>query len=45
MWKTKTFETREQMENFITFYSNKYGLVWHEVSINNGYGLEYRFLN
>ena len=44
MWKTRTFETREQMENFIKYYSEKYGLQWQEIFINNGYALEYRFL-
>jgi hypothetical protein len=44
MWKTKTFKTKEQMENFIQYYSQKCGFTWQEIFINNGYGLEYRFL-
>jgi hypothetical protein len=44
MWKTKTFKTKEQMENFIKYYSEKYGLQWNEIFINNGYGIEYRLL-
>ena len=44
MWKTRIFETREQMESFIKYYSDKYGLQWKEIFVNNAYGIEYRFL-
>jgi hypothetical protein len=40
MWQTKEFKTRQAMEKFISSHKIQY----HEIFINNAYGIEYRFL-
>lgn len=42
MWKIKEFKTREKMLDFIG--KNKDKMQWHEIFINNSYGIEYRKL-
>jgi hypothetical protein len=40
MWKTRVFKTREQMRAFLT--ANDGRIQWHEIFVNNAYGVEYR---
>ena len=40
MWRIKVFKTRFAMQVFI----DSHKIEWHEVFINNSYGIEYRFL-
>ena len=40
MWETKTFKTKEKMNNFINKNKNK--IQYNEIFINNAYGIEYR---
>ena len=42
MWITKEFKTKEKMTSFIE--KNKDKIQWHEIFINNAYGIEYRKL-
>lgn len=42
MWRIKTFKTKEEMQNFI--YKNNSKMEWHEIFLNNEYGIEYRRL-
>ena len=42
MWKTKTFKTKAAMEAFIAKNDEK--IQWHEIFVNNAYGIEYRKL-
>ena len=42
MWRIKEFKTREEMLNFIGKNGNK--MQWHEIFINNKYGIEYKRL-
>lgn len=42
MYRIKEFKTKEQMANFIARHSGK--IEWQEIFINNGYGIEYRWL-
>jgi hypothetical protein len=44
MWKIKEFKTKETMQNFIEYYSKHSNFRYQEIFINNGYCLEYRFL-
>jgi len=43
MWKTKTFNTIEERDNWIEKNSHKYQI--DIIFINNGYGVEYRKLH
>ena len=40
MWTTKTFKTRAAMQKWIDKYGAR--IQWHEIFINNAYGIEYR---
>jgi len=42
MWRTKTFKTKKEMDRFIDVYGHR--MEWQEIFINNGWGIEYRFL-
>lgn len=42
MWITRTFKTKENMQKFLDKNKNK--IQWHEIFINNAYGIEYRKL-
>lgn len=42
MWKTKTFRTRIEMDRWL--FKRDGRIQWHEIFINNGYGVEYRKL-
>jgi hypothetical protein len=42
MWKTRIFKTKEAMNQFLL--RNEGRIQWHEVFINNAYGVEYRKL-
>jgi hypothetical protein len=42
MWTTKVFKTREAMERWIKRNGHRY--QYHEVFINNAYGLDVRKL-
>ena len=42
MWKIKEFKTKEEMNKFIE--KNGHKIQWHEVFINNSYGIEYKKL-
>lgn len=38
MWQVKTFKTKQAMQKFIA----KHKIQWHEIFVNNAYGIEYR---
>lgn len=42
MWRIKTFKTKEEMQNFIN--KNDHKMQWHEIFVNNEYGIEYKRL-
>jgi hypothetical protein len=42
MWITRQFRTKQTMEKFLA--KNGYKIQWHEIFINNAYGIEYRKL-
>ena len=42
MWQIKTFKSKEKMKRFIEVYGHR--MQWHEIFINNGYGIEYIML-
>lgn len=42
MWNIKTFKTKQAMQQWIE--RNDHKTQWHEVFINNAYGVEYKAL-
>lgn len=42
MWRTKTFKSREAMCWWLGQFGSR--IQWHEIFVNNAYGLEYRWL-
>ena len=42
MWQIKVFRTREKMEEFLNRHSGD--IQYHEIFVNNAYGIEYRKL-
>ena len=40
MWQTKTFKTKKLRDDWVRRNSHKY--QWHDIFINNGYGVEYK---
>lgn len=42
MWQIKTFKTREAQLAWIE--RNEHRVQWHEIVVNNAYGVEYRKL-
>jgi hypothetical protein len=42
MWIIRTFKSKENMQKFID--KNRGKIQWHEVFINNGWGIEYKRL-
>lgn len=42
MWTIKTFKTLDAMRQFID--RNGHRIQWHEIFVNNAYGIEYRKL-
>lgn len=42
MWQVKTFKTRESMTRFLD--KNAHRIQWHEIFVNNAYGIQYRKL-
>jgi len=41
-WKTKTFKTKEAFTKWVETHGQKN--QWHEIFVNNAYGVEYRKL-
>ena len=42
MWRTKTFRTREAMQNWLAMMEGR--IQWSEIFVENAYGVEYRML-
>lgn len=42
MWKTRIFKKKETFQKWVEQQSHKY--QWHEIFVNNAYGIEYRKL-
>lgn len=42
MWQTKRFKTRQAMQSWIN--ANAGHVQWHEIFINNAYGVQFRIL-
>lgn len=40
MWKTKIFKTDEELQKWINRNYNRY--QWHQIFVNNAYGVEYK---
>ena len=42
MWQIKTFTTRLAMDKWLA--RNEHNIQWHEIFVNNAYGVEFRKL-